>query len=272
MAILSYLQEQPFTSVVALLAIELTDVVFAVDSVPAVIAVSQDPFVVYSSNIFAILGLRALYFVLAKALRKQMQTKRDGLLHGGDLKLDLLQQDFDKLTAYYRDLGYLDAQVLGHTLDVGPNGRDLTVRALAAQGERPYVIPVGGSNGLGALGYVDAMREIREQLDHGLAGGQAVFDAVVCACGSGGTAASMANDPTPATLPARSNVTVRVQQPVTVTRPRSFTLKNSDCSPNTLSPSARLESISSSCRFTLLGANIWKASPTLREATRLAFD
>lgn len=52
-----------------LLAIESTDVMFAVDSVPAVLAVSQDTFVVYSSNIFAILGLRALYFVLAGALQ-----------------------------------------------------------------------------------------------------------------------------------------------------------------------------------------------------------
>ena len=52
-----------------LLAIESTDVMFAVDSVPAVLAVSRDPFVVYTSNIFAVLGLRALYFVLAGALR-----------------------------------------------------------------------------------------------------------------------------------------------------------------------------------------------------------
>lgn len=52
-----------------LLAIESTDVMFAVDSVPAVLAVSRDVFVVYSSNIFAILGLRALYFVLAGAMR-----------------------------------------------------------------------------------------------------------------------------------------------------------------------------------------------------------
>ncbi len=51
-----------------LLAIESTDVMFAVDSVPAVLAVSRDAFVVYSSNIFAVLGLRALYFVLAGAL------------------------------------------------------------------------------------------------------------------------------------------------------------------------------------------------------------
>jgi len=60
---------------------------------------------------------------------------------------------------------------------------------LAARGERPYVIPEGGSNALGSLGYVDAMREVREQLELGLGGGPAPFDAVVLACGSGGTAA-----------------------------------------------------------------------------------
>jgi tellurite resistance protein TerC len=54
---------------VALIAVELTDVMFAIDSVPAVFAVSRDPFVVYSSNIFAILGLRALYTALEHNLR-----------------------------------------------------------------------------------------------------------------------------------------------------------------------------------------------------------
>src|SRR4051812_698347 len=48
-----------------LIVIELTDVIFAVDSVPAVLAISSDTFVVYTSNIMAILGLRALYFLLA---------------------------------------------------------------------------------------------------------------------------------------------------------------------------------------------------------------
>jgi tellurite resistance protein TerC len=48
-----------------LIVIELTDVIFAVDSVPAVLAISRDSYVVYTSNIMAILGLRALYFVLA---------------------------------------------------------------------------------------------------------------------------------------------------------------------------------------------------------------
>jgi len=48
-----------------LLLIEFSDLVFAVDSIPAIFAVSQDPFIVYTSNVFAILGLRALYFALA---------------------------------------------------------------------------------------------------------------------------------------------------------------------------------------------------------------
>lgn len=48
-----------------LVVIETTDVVFAIDSVPAVLAISRDPFIVYSSNVFAILGLRALFFALS---------------------------------------------------------------------------------------------------------------------------------------------------------------------------------------------------------------
>ena len=54
----------------ALLFIELVDVIFAVDSVPAVFAITQDPFIVYTSNIFAILGLRALYFALAAMIER----------------------------------------------------------------------------------------------------------------------------------------------------------------------------------------------------------
>ena len=61
--------------------------------------------------------------------------------------------------------------------------------ALESQGERPYVIPEGGSNGIGALGYADAMREVRAQLDSGSYGAPTGFDAVAFACGSGGTAA-----------------------------------------------------------------------------------
>ncbi len=54
----------------AVLTIELTDVIFAIDSVPAVLAVTHNTFIVYTSNIFAILGLRSLYFVLQGLLYK----------------------------------------------------------------------------------------------------------------------------------------------------------------------------------------------------------
>ena len=54
----------------ALLTIELTDLIFALDSIPAIFAVTTDPFIVYSSNIFAILGLRSLYFFLSSMLQK----------------------------------------------------------------------------------------------------------------------------------------------------------------------------------------------------------
>ena len=54
---------------IALIVIETTDVAFAVDSIPAVFSVSRDPFIVLTSNIFAILGLRALYFALAAIAR-----------------------------------------------------------------------------------------------------------------------------------------------------------------------------------------------------------
>lgn len=53
-----------------LVMVETTDVLFAVDSIPAIFAVTQDPFIVYTSNVFAILGLRSLYFFLAGAIAK----------------------------------------------------------------------------------------------------------------------------------------------------------------------------------------------------------
>lgn len=54
---------------VALLVIETTDIIFALDSIPAIIAVSRHSFIIYSSNIFAVLGLRALYFALARVMQ-----------------------------------------------------------------------------------------------------------------------------------------------------------------------------------------------------------
>ncbi len=54
---------------VCVIVVETTDVLFAIDSIPAVLAVSKDPFIVYTSNVFAILGLRSLYFALAGVMQ-----------------------------------------------------------------------------------------------------------------------------------------------------------------------------------------------------------
>lgn len=77
-----------------LIVIELTDVIFAVDSVPAVLAISHDTYVVYTSNIMAILGLRALYFVLAGMM---------GRFHylGSGLALILLFIGFKMVAAHW---------------------------------------------------------------------------------------------------------------------------------------------------------------------------
>jgi tellurite resistance protein TerC len=56
--------------VVVLVCVEVSDLVFAMDSIPAIFAVTLDPFIVYTSNVFAILGLRSLYFVLARMVDK----------------------------------------------------------------------------------------------------------------------------------------------------------------------------------------------------------
>jgi tellurite resistance protein TerC len=59
-----------------LLAIECADIVFALDSVPAIFAITTDPFIVYTSNVFAILGLRAMHFLLSPSLEKLKFLKK----------------------------------------------------------------------------------------------------------------------------------------------------------------------------------------------------
>jgi tellurite resistance protein TerC len=58
-----------------LLLVEFTDLVFAVDSIPAIFGITSDPFLVYTSNVFAILGLRAMYFLLAGVVHKFVYLK-----------------------------------------------------------------------------------------------------------------------------------------------------------------------------------------------------
>lgn len=60
---------------VVLIVIETTDIIFAVDSIPAIFAITRDPFIVYTSNVFAILGLRALYFMLAGVMEMFIYLK-----------------------------------------------------------------------------------------------------------------------------------------------------------------------------------------------------
>jgi tellurite resistance protein TerC len=55
---------------IALMIIELTDILFALDSIPAILAITSDPFIVFSSNILAILGLRSMYFLISRMLKK----------------------------------------------------------------------------------------------------------------------------------------------------------------------------------------------------------
>src|SRR5690625_5699176 len=55
--------------VIVLIVIETTDIVFALDSIPAIMAITRDPFIIYSANAFAILGLRAHYFALSGVMR-----------------------------------------------------------------------------------------------------------------------------------------------------------------------------------------------------------
>lgn len=72
-----HLSPTPRTFLLIVLAVEATDLVFALDSIPAVLAITRDPFVAYTSNIFAVLGLRSLYFALSGLL------ERFRLLHYG---------------------------------------------------------------------------------------------------------------------------------------------------------------------------------------------
>jgi tellurite resistance protein TerC len=85
---------------VALLAIELTDVVFALDSIPAVLSITRNPFLAYTSNIMAVMGLRSLYFLLAHLLAKLR------FLHYG-LATVLAFAAFKMLSARWLDIGPL---------------------------------------------------------------------------------------------------------------------------------------------------------------------
>jgi len=98
-----------------LVTVEVTDLVFAIDSIPAVLAISNDPFIVFSSNVFAIMGLRALFFVLSGMMREFRFLK-----HGLSLVLifvgfKMLIQHWYKLPAEV-SLGVVAVLILGSVL------------------------------------------------------------------------------------------------------------------------------------------------------------
>jgi tellurite resistance protein TerC len=84
---------------VGLVLVEAMDLVFALDSIPAAFAITADPFLVFTSNVFAILGLRSLYFALAGAIEKfrYLKTSLSAILGLIGLKMltgDLLKEQF----------------------------------------------------------------------------------------------------------------------------------------------------------------------------------
>ena len=83
-----------------LVLIEVTDVVFALDSIPAIFAVTSDPFIVFTSNIFAILGLRSMYFLLAGMLDRFHRLKTGLALILGFVGLKMLVADIVKIPPF----------------------------------------------------------------------------------------------------------------------------------------------------------------------------
>ena len=99
----------------ALMAIEMSDIVFAIDSVPAIFALTKEPLIVFSSNVFAILGLRSLYFVLAAAVSKftLLRYGLAGVLVFIGLKMVWLNPMFDGHFPIVWSLGIIGAMVGG---------------------------------------------------------------------------------------------------------------------------------------------------------------
>ena len=77
-----------------MIVIEITDLAFAVDSIPAIFAITQDPFIVYTSNICAILGLRSLYFLLAGLMNRFIYLRTGLALVLGFVGLKMITAEF----------------------------------------------------------------------------------------------------------------------------------------------------------------------------------
>lgn len=96
---------------VALIVIEVMDVLFAADSVPAILAITSDPFLVFSSNIFAILGLRSMYFFLANMLKKFIYVEYSLIAILTFVGLKMLLADFFEVPEW-ASLGFIALSLL----------------------------------------------------------------------------------------------------------------------------------------------------------------
>jgi tellurite resistance protein TerC len=98
----------------ALIMVEITDLVFAVDSIPAIFAITPDPFIVFTSNIFAILGLRALYFCLAALISKFRFLKPALILILAFVGIKLLLL---AAPPYFNDFGFSASEIKSIKID-----------------------------------------------------------------------------------------------------------------------------------------------------------
>jgi tellurite resistance protein TerC len=124
---------------VALVFIETTDLVFAVDSIPAIFAITADPFIIFTSNVFAILGLRSLYFALAGAIEKFRYLRASlaiilGIVGVKMLTSDLLKDWIGPSINFYL-LGLVAAILSAGIIASMVNPVD--VESSTASGERP---------------------------------------------------------------------------------------------------------------------------------------
>ena len=100
---------------VALIVIEVMDMLFALDSVPAILAITSDPFLVFSSNIFAILGLRSMYFFLANMLEKFSYLEYSLIAILSFVGLKMLLHDFIEIPEW-ASLGFIAISLLAGIL------------------------------------------------------------------------------------------------------------------------------------------------------------
>ena len=96
---------------VALIIIEVMDVIFAIDSVPAILAITNDPFLVFSSNIFAVLGLRSMYFFLANMLEKFAHLEYSLIAILSFVGFKMLLHDFIEIPEW-ASLGFIAVSLL----------------------------------------------------------------------------------------------------------------------------------------------------------------